>query len=90
MWEPDAYDLQRREEEAEAAEAKCPGWLVVYGWHSRRFWGYGAIDGVAVEAKSAPELLGRIREAEIRQRSIQTNLGKPRYETRPPMRPYVT
>jgi hypothetical protein len=60
-------------------EAKCPGWTVLYGWYSRRFWGFGSPDGRPISAQSASDLLGLIRAAE-------RTAPAPYYEERPPFR----
>jgi hypothetical protein len=77
-WQPDAYDRQRASE-AEIITAKCPGWLAVYGYYTRRFWAYGAPDGQPIAAGSASELLGLMRAA-------QRSQAGPYYEPRPPGR----
>jgi len=77
-WQPDAYERQRQSE-AEIIEAKCPGWAIMYGAHSRRFWAFGAPDGLPIVAESASELLGHMRAAERSQ-------AAPYYEDRPPDR----
>jgi hypothetical protein len=59
----DAYERQRLSD-AQAIEAKCPGWVVLYGWHSRLFWAFGAPDGQPIGAPSASEVLGRMPAAE--------------------------
>jgi len=65
--------------DAQVIKTKCPGWYVMYGAHSRMFWAFGAPDGVPISARSASELLGRMRAAE-RSRS------DPYYEQGPPAR----
>ncbi len=65
--------------EAQVIEAKCPGWVVLYGVYSRMFWAFGAPDGRPITARSASELLGRMRAAE------RSEIG-PYYETRPAAR----
>jgi hypothetical protein len=62
-WQPDASERQRASE-AEIITAKCPGWLAVYGYYTRRFWAFGAPDGRPIAARSASELLGLMRAAE--------------------------
>jgi len=65
----DAYRRQRQSE-AEMIEARCPGWIAMYGRYSRLFWAFGAPDGVPVVAESASELLGRMRAAERASRDV--------------------
>lgn len=77
-WKPDAYDRQRRGE-TQVIEARCPGWVVVYGWHSRAFWAFGAPDGKPVTARSASELLGRMRAAEREQAGSYQESRPPRH-----------
>ena len=70
---------QQRRSEAQVIEAKCPGWVVLYGPYSRMFWAFGAPDGQPIAAETASEVLGRMRAAERSQ-------SGPHYETRPPAR----
>jgi hypothetical protein len=77
-YRPDDYDRQRISD-AHVIAAKCPGWFVMYGVHSRLFWAFGSPDGRPVAARSASELLGRIRAAE-------RSDDEPYYEERPPFR----
>jgi hypothetical protein len=77
-YRPDAYDRQRFSE-ARVIGAKCPDWLVLYGPYSRLFWAFGAPEGKPIGARSASELLGRMRAAK------RSNVG-PYYEPRPPVR----
>ncbi len=72
----DAYRRQRQGE-AQVIEAKCPGWIAMYGVYTRLFWAFGAPYGVPIVAESASELLGRMRAAERAQAGTY-------YEERPP------
>ena len=47
-----------RQREVAIIEARAPGWVVLWGRHSRRFWAFGAADGVPVSAPTASEVLG--------------------------------
>ncbi len=40
-----------------------PGWWVTYGPATRELWAFGAPDGKPISARSAPELLVRMRAA---------------------------
>jgi hypothetical protein len=62
-YQPDAYDRQRISD-AQVIAAKCPGWLVMYGAYTRLFWAFGSPDGRPIGARSASELLGRMRASE--------------------------
>jgi hypothetical protein len=64
-------------EEARVIEARCPGWAVIYGWYTRMFWAFGAPDGRPITARSASELLGRIRAAERSQVGLHYQEGSP-------------
>jgi hypothetical protein len=79
-WQPDA-DYRQRQGEAQMIESKCPGWAVLYGAYTRAFWAFGAPDGHPVTARTASELLGRMRAAERLREG-------PHYENGPPGRPF--
>jgi hypothetical protein len=70
---------RQRPAEALIIKARCPGWAVIYGPWSRLFWAFGAPDGRPIAARTASELLGRMRAAERSQ-------PEPRYENRSPFR----
>lgn len=80
-WEPDAYD-RKCYSEAQVIEAKFSGLVILYGWHSRAFWAFGAACREPLRAESASELLVMIQNAE-RSRPF------PRFEPGPPTRPYA-
>ena len=54
----------QRRQEADIIEAKCPGWIILYGPYTRLFWAYGAPDGQPIAARTASELLGFMRAAD--------------------------
>jgi hypothetical protein len=62
-WQPDA-DHRQWQAQARVIETKHPGWAVLFGAHSRLFWAFGAPDGRPIAARSASELLGRMRAAD--------------------------
>ena len=70
---------RQRLDEARLIEARCSGWAVIYGPYTRLFWAFGAPDGRPIAARTASELLGRMRAAERSQ-------SGPHYEDRPPLR----
>jgi len=62
LWDP------RQREEAARLNAREPGWEVLYGPWTRRFWGFAAWPsprGVIVHAPTADELVDAMRAAEV-------------------------
>lgn len=62
IWQPDAWDLRGMDDARVLSEGN-PGWWVTYGPATRELWAFGAPDGKPISARSAPELLVRMRAA---------------------------